>query len=120
MRSVGIFGLVLGMAVFAGEAALADAPKVRSRNSLSGVREVNHFATQAQFARMMSLGCKVDVSGGPGPVIYNTDGCDMLDYPVGDPITYASFVAQRLARDVPGSAVPAGGEFRDFVLRVRH
>ena len=45
----------------------------------------------------------------PGPVIYNTDGCDMLDYPVGDPITYEGFVAQRLARDIPGSGVTAVG-----------
>lgn len=46
---------------------------------------------------------------GLGPVIYNTDGCDMLDYPVDDPITYASFIAQRLGRDLPGSAVTAVG-----------
>ncbi|HOE61782.1 MAG TPA: alpha/beta hydrolase family protein [Candidatus Latescibacteria bacterium] len=48
-------------------------------------------------------------AGGLGPVVYNTDGCDMLDYPVGDPITYEGFVAQRLARDIPGSGVSAVG-----------
>ena len=44
-----------------------------------------------------------------GPVFYNTDGCDMLHYPIGDPITREAFLAQRLARDVPESAVTAVG-----------
>ena len=33
----------------------------------------------------------------PRPLIYNTDGCDMLQYPSNEPVCVAAFIRQRLA-----------------------
>ena len=40
----------------------------------------------------------------PCEVVYNTDGCDMLYYTRGKPVTAEGFVSERLSAYIPGSA----------------